>query len=148
MRNLIPTSEMMIPEEIERVASKTILLKGLLELALWERTMREGHEQYMTTIDLMDVVVWRKKGENLAWVCTQARWLQADKIDQFEAYLRDHGFVGKRIDDDEHHTIIFHQRRARLHVHLLRHLSREDSDYLEIEKLADHFPGLNTDDRV
>lgn len=63
MRNLIPTSEMMIPEEIARMASKTILPESLLELALWERTMREGHEQYMTTIGHSNVVVWRKKME-------------------------------------------------------------------------------------
>ena len=60
MNTHIPTSDIIIPEEIERVASKTILLKRLLELALWEPTFREGHPQYMTTIDSMDVVVLEK----------------------------------------------------------------------------------------
>jgi hypothetical protein len=90
MHNLIPTADLMIPEEIARVASKTILQKDLLEVALRKPTRREGHPHYMTTIDSMDVVIWRKKGGNLAWVCTQVRWLRTDTatiIDQCEAWL-------------------------------------------------------------
>jgi hypothetical protein len=45
------------------------------------RTTREGREHYLTTIDLIDVVVWRKKDGNLVWAHVQARWLPESKID-------------------------------------------------------------------
>jgi hypothetical protein len=138
--NLLATTEIMSPEEVQRIASKTILQEHLLQLALWERTTREGREQFITSLDLMDVVVWRKKDGNLVWASVQARWLPEGMIDALESYLRVHGFVGKRINDEAHHITLFLSHRARMHVHLFRH-SYGMGDFTDVVDLARFFPG-------
>ena len=131
------TAQIMSHREMARMVQKEVCIQWrLLDLALWEQTMREGRKQYMTEIDSMDVVVWRDQYDTLIWRCTPARWIQDTAIDQLDTYLREHGFRGDRINDDAHQTVIFLAPYGRgwLHVHLLHQLSTHEQD---IEELAD-----------
>lgn len=129
------TATIMTHYEMARIVQKEACIPWqMLDLAFWEPTMREGYALYMTNIGSMDLVVWRDHG-HLLWRCTKNHWIQEDHLDHLETYLREHGFQGDRIDDVQHRTVIFraHRGKARLHVHLLHHLSTQEKD---IEALA------------